>query len=421
MLKALQICSVFFISFKLCQFLTKNRFMPTIKTVRIESIDVLRGLVMILMALDHVRDYFHINAFSGNYPENLESTNIILFGTRFITHYCAPVFVFLAGTSAFLYGHKKTKGQLSKFLVSRGLWLVFIEIFINNFIWWFDVNYGFINLQVIWAIGVCMIVLGLIIHLPKRIILILGLLIIFGHNALDGIVKEGDSIGALLWYMLHQSNGYSFAEGHFVSFSYPILPWIGVIVLGYCFGEFYKKETSIRLRKKFLLYIGLSAIALFFVFRGLNFYADLIPWTTQETTEKTIISFFNVSKYPPSLAYLLITLGPALLFLYAIENIKNTVTNFLLVFGRVPFFYYLLHIFVIHIGAIIGLLITGKDWKLMILDNYTMNSGLLKGYGYSLFTVYLVWVAIILLLYPISKKYMEYKANNKDKWWLSYL
>ena len=153
--------------------------MKSIKSVRIESIDILRGLVMVIMALDHVRDYFHINAFSGNYPENLESTNIILFGTRFITHYCAPVFVFLAGTSAFLYGQNKSKGQLSKFLITRGLWLIFVEIFINNFLWWFDISFGFINLQVIWAIGICMIALGLIIYLPKRIILLLGLLIVF--------------------------------------------------------------------------------------------------------------------------------------------------------------------------------------------------------------------------------------------------
>ncbi len=376
---------------------------------------------MVIMALDHVRDYFHINAFADNYPENLETTNIILFGTRFITHYCAPVFVFLAGTSAFLYGQNKPKGQLSKFLISRGLWLIFVEIVINNFLWWFDVNYGFIQLQVIWAIGVCMIVLGLIIYLPKRIILLLGLLIVFGHNALDGIVKEGDSLGSLLWYMMHQAQGFSFGQGHFLRFSYPVLPWIGVILLGYCFGEFYKKNASITLRKKWLLYIGISATVFFFVIRGLNFYGDLSPWAYQETTEKTIISFFNATKYPPSLAYILITLGPALLFLYFIETIKNAFTNFLLVFGRVPFFYYILHILVIHVGAIIGLLVTGKDWKLMILDNESFRPGALEGYGYSLFTVYLVWIAIVLLLYPICKKYMEYKANNKDKWWLSYL
>lgn len=395
--------------------------MSSIKSTRIESIDVLRGLVMVIMALDHVRDYFHINAFSDNYPENLETTNMILFGTRFVTHYCAPVFVFLAGTSAFLYGQNKPKGQLSKFLISRGLWLVFVEIVINNFLWWFDVSYGFIQLQVIWAIGICMLVLGLIIYLPKRIILLLGLLIIFGHNALDGIIKEGDSLGSLLWYMLHQAQGFSFAEGRFLRFSYPILPWIGVIVLGYCFGEFYKKNASVTLRKKWLLYIGCSAITLFFIFRGFNVYGDLVPWATQETTEKTIISFFNVNKYPPSLCYLLITLGPAFLFLYVIENIKNAATNFLLVFGRVPFFYYILHIFVVHISAIIGLLVTGKDWKLMILNNETFRSGALQDYGYSLFTVYMVWIAIVLLLYPICKIYMQYKANNKDKWWLSYL
>ena len=179
--------------------------MSLVKTKRIESIDILRGLVMVIMALDHVRDYFHINAFYGNNPENLETTNILLFGTRFITHYCASVFVFLAGTSAFLYGQNKTKGELSKFLITRGLWLVFVEIAINNFLWWFDFSYGFVQLQVIWAIGVCMFILGVIIYLPKRLILLLGLLILFGHNTLDGIVKEGDSFGSLLWYMLHLS------------------------------------------------------------------------------------------------------------------------------------------------------------------------------------------------------------------------
>ena len=397
-----------------------NKTMSIIKSKRIESIDVLRGLVMVLMALDHVRDYFHINAFYDNIPENLETTNVILFGTRFITHYCAPVFMFLAGTSAFLYGQNKTKGELSKFLISRGLWLVFVEIVINNFLWWFDVSYGFIQLQVIWAIGVCMFALGLIIYLPKRLILLLGLLITLCHNTLDGIVKEGDSLSSLLWYILHQANGFNF-EGHFVSFSYPVLPWIGVIVLGYCFGELYKKGASETGRKKWLLGIGLTSIALFFLLRTFNFYGDSSLWEFQETTGKTVISFFNVTKYPPSLAYILITLGPALLFLYIIETVKNAFTNFLLVFGRVPFFYYILHIFVIHIAAIIGLLITGKSWKLMILDYETFNSGALQGYGYSLGTVYLVWIAIVLLLFPICKIYMQYKANNKDKWWLSYL
>ncbi|WP_353779469.1 heparan-alpha-glucosaminide N-acetyltransferase domain-containing protein [Winogradskyella sp. 3972H.M.0a.05] len=395
--------------------------MNQVKSSRIQSIDILRGLVMVIMALDHVRDYFHINAFVGNYPENLESTNMVLFGTRFITHYCAPVFVFLAGTSAFLYGQGKTKGELSKFLITRGLWLVFVEIVINNFLWWFDVGFGFINLQVIWAIGICMIVLGLLIHLPKRVLLVLGLLIVFGHNALDGITKEGSSFGSIVWYFLHQSNGIGIGESRYLWFSYPVLPWIGTMVLGYCLGEFYKKGANAELRNQWLVRIGLVAIALFFVFRGFNFYADLAPWEEQATLEKTIISFFNLTKYPPSLSFLLITLGPALLFLRFIEPVKNWITDKLLVFGRVPFFYYILHIFVIHVTAIIGLLITGKDWKLMILDNETMGSGALRGYGYSLLTVYLVWLGIVILLYPICKKYMKYKANNRDKKWLSYL
>jgi uncharacterized membrane protein len=376
---------------------------------------------MVIMALDHVRDYFHINAFYGNNPENLETTNIMLFGTRFITHYCAPIFVFLAGTSAYLYGQNKTKGELSKFLITRGLWLVFVEIVINNLLWWFDLSYGFIQMQVIWAIGACMIVLGLIIYIPKRLILLLGLLIVFAHNTLDGIVKEGDSLGSILWYMVHQPNGVVFAKDHFIRFSYPILPWIGVIVLGFCFGELYKKGASIIIRKKWLLVMGFSSIALFFLLRTFNFYGDSGLWSSQETIEKTVISFFKLTKYPPSLLYLLITIGPALLFLYIIENIKNTTTNFLLVFGRVPFFYYLLHILIIHVAAIIGLVITGKDWKLMILTNETFTSGSLEGYGYSLPIVYVVWIMIVALLYPISKSYMIYKAKNKDKWWLSYL
>lgn len=395
--------------------------MKPITSSRIESIDILRGLVMVIMALDHVRDYFHINALFDNNPENLETTNLLLFGTRFITHYCASVFVFLAGTSAFLYGQNKTKGELSKFLITRGLWLVFVEIVINNLLWWFDVSYGFIQMQVIWAIGACMIVLGLIVYLPKRLILLLGLLIVFAHNTLDGIIKEGDSLGSILWYMIHQPNGVVFAEDHFIRFSYPILPWIGVIVLGYCFGELYQKGASITFRKKLLLVMGFSSIALFFLLRTFNFYGDASLWSSQDTVEKTVMSFLKLTKYPPSLLYLLITIGPALIFLYFIENIKNIATNLLLVFGRVPFFYYLLHVFIIHVAAIIGLVITGKDWKLMILTNETFNSGGLKDYGYSLPIVYGIWIMIVALLYPISRSYMKYKANNKDKWWLSYL
>jgi len=244
---------------------------------------------MVIMALDHVRDYFHINAFTGNYPENMESTNLMLFGTRFITHYCAPVFVFLAGTSAYLYGQNKTKGELAKFLITRGIWLIVVEIVINNFLWWFDLSFGMINLQVIWAIGICMIVLGIAIYLPKRILLALGLLIVFGHNLLDAISYEGESLAAILWYFLHQMNGFGLGENRWVWFSYPVIAWIDIIFLGYVFGALYKKDSTFVQRKKWLLPIGFGAIVLFFILRGFNLYGDPMPWEYYETTEKTII------------------------------------------------------------------------------------------------------------------------------------
>ena len=393
--------------------------MAIAKSTRIISLDVLRGIVMVVMALDHVRDYFHLGAMYND-PTNLETTTPVLFFTRFITHFCAPVFIFLAGTSAFLYGRNKTKNQLFRFLFTRGVWLVFIELTLMTTLWWFDLSYGFFNLQVIWAIGLCMIILSFLIYLPKKVLIIIGLLLVFGHNALDGVTAEGTSFGSIIWYILHQSNFVQLGD-RYVSFLYPILPWIGVIALGYAFGNLYHREFHSKLRKKWLLWLGLGSIVLFFVIRGINIYGNMTPWEVQDEATYTILSFLNVTKYPPSLLFLLITLGPAILFLYIAENWRNAVADFFLVFGRVPFFYYVIHVFVIHVAAMIGLLITGKDWKLMILSNDTIESGVLSDYGYSLGVVYLVWIGIVLFLYPFSKWYMTYKANNRDKWWLSYL
>ncbi len=387
---------------------------------RIQSIDILRGFVMLLMALDHVRDYFHYGSFFSN-PTNLETTTPFLFFTRFITHYCAPVFIFLAGTAAFLYGSKKTRTSLFKFLFTRGLWLIFLEIIVNNFLWWFDVTYSFITLQVIWAIGFSMICLSLLIYLPKKIILGIGLLIIAFHNLLDNFTVEGSNFSSIIWYLLHQSQFLQINETRSIIFVYPTIPWIGLMALGYCFGTFYTTNYNSEKRKKWLLKLGISAIVLFFIIRGINVYGDLSPWSIQKNTTYTILSFFNVTKYPPSLAYILITIGPSLLFLYFIENIKNSITNFLVVFGRVPLFYYFLHILVIHVFAIIGIVLFGGNWQDMILTSEAFNSGSLATYGYPLWVVYLVWAIVIAILYPISKKYMIYKANNKDKWWLSYL
>lgn len=391
-----------------------------IKSSRIESIDILRGLAMVIMALDHVRDYFHIGSFFID-PTDLETTTPFLFFTRFITHNCAPAFIFLAGTSAFLYGSKTSKSKLSKFLLTRGIWLVFLEIMVNNLIWTFDLSYSFIILQVIWAIGLSMIALSFMIYLPKKALLILGIILVAGHNLMDSIIMQGESFKSIVWYILHQRTRLQISSTQLISIAYPIIPWIGLMILGYCFGALYKRDFNPVLRKKWLLSLGFGAIALFYILRGMNVYGDLVPWSVQKDATFSILSFFNVTKYPPSFVYLLITIGPALLFLYVIEPVKNKFTDFLLVFGRVPLFYYFLHMIFIHIFAIIGMMIFGGNWQDMIFTGGNFLQAKLINYGYPLYIVYIVWIGIILLLYPISKKYMIYKANNKDKWWLSYL
>ena len=374
---------------------------------------------MVIMALDHVRDYFHLGGTTED-PLDPATTTPILFFTRFITHYCAPVFVFLAGTSAFLYGRSKPVGTLSRFLWTRGLWLIFVEIAIMSLLWWFNPRYELINLQVIWAIGLCMVVLSAIIYLPYRAIVALGLVLVFGHNALDGITAEGQGPGAIFWYILHQESTQMFGD-RMVLFHYPIIPWIGVMSLGYAFGRLYDRSVEAALRKKWLLQMGLGALGLFLLLRGLNVYGDLHPWTVQERGPfYTFLSFLNVNKYPPSLDFMLVALGPAFLFLAAIEPVKNRFTQWMVVFGRVPFFYYVVHVFVIHLAAIAGLLLTGGDWTIMIIGPEVFAGGW-AGYGYPLYVTYLVWIGVVVVLYFPCRAYMRYKLSNKDKAWLSYL
>ena len=377
---------------------------------------------MVLMALDHSREYFHSTGFAdGGNPTDLETTTPVLFFTRFITHFCAPIFVFLAGTSAYLYGQKKNKSQLSRFLFTRGLWLIIVEIVIMNPIWWFHFNYDFINLQVIWAIGICMVALGALVYLPKRTLFFLSVIIIAGHNLLDNIEAKEDSFLSVLWYIIHQGGYVSLHENLFVSFTYPVLPWIGVIVAGYLFGSLFKAGVEPEDRKKWLLRLGAISIGLFVLLRGSSIYGSSEPWTIRDNSVFTILSFLNIEKYPPSFNFLLLTLGGGFFFLYAVEKLRNRVSGFLLVFGRVPFFYYVLHIFLIHLLALITLPLVGKDWQLMILSTENLMKGLLQGYGYPLWATYLVWIIGIAILYFPSKAYMKYKMKNRTKWWLSYL
>ncbi len=392
----------------------------TINQKRITSIDLLRGIVMIIMALDHVRDYFHAGAYLYD-PLDLDKTSVALFFTRWITHFCAPVFVFLAGTSAFLVGRRKTKKELSIFLLTRGLWLILLELTLINFEWNFDISFTNIYFIVIWALGISMIVLAGLIHLPYKLILLIGIILVAGHNLLDNIHVPGNNLRAFGWALLHDQNFFSW-NGKNVLVGYPIIPWIGIMALGYCLGSLYIPAFSAEKRKKILLIIGVSAIALFIVIRFLNSYGDPSPWSYQRSSFYTFLSFIKASKYPPSLLYALITLGSAIVFLALAENIKNQLSKVISVYGRVPMFYYILHIFIIHLSTMLAAeLFTNFSWRVWILKEPLWFTESLKGYGFSLLIVYLVWLAIVIGVYPLCKWYDRYKQSHKEKWWLSYL
>jgi uncharacterized membrane protein len=396
--------------------------MNVIAKTRISSIDLLRGIVMVIMALDHVRVYFHEGYFFGD-PTDLETTTPVLFFTRWITHFCAPVFVFLAGTSAFLYGSKQeSKSTLAKFLLTRGIWLIFVELIIVSFAWTFDPAYSVFNFGVIWAIGISMVFLSGFIYLPRIWIFSIGLFMVFGHNLLDSIKAEGTDTFSILWSFIHQQNIIPVQGGETVLLiMYPVVPWIGVMMLGYCFGYFYKKGYDPALRKKWLMRIGLGSIMLFVILRYTNFYGDPNLWSAQEDGTYTLLSFLNTSKYPPSLLFLLMTLGPAMLFLQYPHPPHPPPSRALVVFGRVPFFFYILHLYLIHALAFVGLAIQGVPMEEFVLTAERFQSGVLANYGFDLWVVYAVWILVVLFLYPVCKRYMEYKQNNKDKWWLRYL
>jgi uncharacterized membrane protein len=388
---------------------------PLTATKRITSIDLLRGIVMILMALDHTRDYFHADSLRFE-PTDMEQTNVILFFTRWITHFCAPVFVFLAGTSSFLSAQRKTKKELSIFLLKRGLWLLLLEVTIVSFAWSFNINLPFTGLQVIWAIGISMIALAALIHLPKKTILILAIIIVAGHNLLDDIHFNG-----FVWAALHEENLFQINATHLVRVTYPVLPWIGVMALGYCFGSLYTSNINAARRKQWLLVIGASAIFVFILLRLINVYGDLHPWTEQKSMTFTVLSFLNTTKYPPSLLYILMTMGPALIFLAFAERMSGKLARAILPIGRVPMFYYILHLYLIHLIAMLAAQLSGYSWSDMILQRRVWVDPQLKDYGFSLGFTYLVWIGIVLLLYPLNKWYDTYKTNHREKWWLSYL
>lgn len=404
---------------------------------RVDSIDLLRGIVMVIMMLDHTRDFLHRDMLQGIDPLDLSKTDVFVFFTRWITHYCAPVFVFLAGTAICLQLHRgKSKSKLSRFLLTRGFWLILLEFTVVRVGFVFNFDYRFLGAaQVIWVIGLSMIVMAALIHLPWKIVTALGVLMIVLHNLLDGYHVTGwhgpDSpvpgIWAKLWIILHQPFE-AFPVAGFPSpvvvLIYPLIPWVGVMAAGFGLGALYK--MSEERRTSLLIWIGVIATMLFIGLRFINIYGDPSRWSRQDTIAFTILSFLNTTKYPPSLLFLLMTLGPALLALAWFEKSRPATNSFFgwvrgvfVTFGRVPLFFYILQWYTAHSLSVLLHYVAGKPVRWMF-DSQAFQTGPPPGVGFNLLIVYAAWIFGVILLYPLCKWFAGLKAQRRS-WWLSYL
>jgi uncharacterized membrane protein len=388
---------------------------------RLYSVDMLRGLVMVIMALDHVRDFFS-NAYALD-PTDLTQTNAALFFTRWITHFCAPVFVFLAGTGAFLSTSRgKTNGDLAAFLLSRGLWLVFLDLFfVHTFGWWFNFDYHLLYADVLWALGWSMVVMAALVFLPVWTITAIGVAMVALHNLFDAV--RADSFGSFrwLWAILHTGDILDPLPGTHLVPGYPLVPWIGVMAVGYGFGTLLLRPQDER--RKWLLGLGVGLTLAFIVIRATNLYGDPHAWVVQKTRLFTFFSFLNCEKYPPSLLYLLMTLGPAIIALALFERISHPLSRPVVILGRVPLFFYLLHILVIHALAV-GFAFARYGQADWMFKNVTVPSNAVlpypPGYGYNLMTVYAIWLGVVLVLYPACQWFADVKGRHREAW-LSYL
>ncbi len=380
---------------------------------RLESIDVVRGVIMILMALDHTRDFFGI---PGQNPTNLATTTAGLFFTRWITHFCAPVFFLLTGTGAYLSLRRYSTRELSRFLFTRGLWLIFLELVVLRcFAYQFNVDYQVTMLLVLWALGWAMVALSLLVWLPMTAIFTVAVVLITGHNLLDGLPLTGP-----WWSILHAPGFVLNSPGHVVFVAYPLIPWIGVTAAGYGLGQLYRLDPDRR--RALLLRIGLALTAAFVLFRTLNVYGDPARWTPQDTAGFTTLSWLNTTKYPPSLLFLLMTLGPALLLLRAVDGTTPRLLRPALIIGKVPLFYYVLHFVLIHLLAVIVCYARYGSAHWMFespdLGNYPFTPP--PGWGYGLPVVYLVWAGVVVAMYPLCRWFAAVKQRRRDPW-LSYL
>lgn len=389
---------------------------------RILSIDILRGLVMVIMALDHTRDFFHNNGNMMTDPMDPETTNLFLYFTRWITHFCAPIFVFLSGISAYLSAKNKEPKQASNFLIKRGIWLLFVEVVLITLGLTFNPFYNFIILQVIWSIGWSMILLGILSRVSHRLVLVVGLVLFFGHNLLNYINLPADNTisGGLISILFTTSTKViPIGSEHFIGTFYAILPWTGAMFLGFSIGKWYDANFDTNRRKKLLFYSGLGLFLSFILLRYFSFYGNPTPRKEYANQLKSLFDFFNVSKYPPSLQYYGMTLGPALMLLAGIENVKNWFSKIIMVYGNVPFFYYVLHFYLIHIVLVVFFFVNGYGAN----DIVTPQSPFLfrpNDFGYNLPIVYLIWLGVVALLYKPCIWFQKYKATHAQ-WWLKYL
>lgn len=390
-------------------------------SLRVRSIDTVRGAIMVIMALDHVRDFFHITAFTAD-PVDPQTTTAVLFFTRWITHFCAPSFLLLSGISAYLSGQRKSTAESSTFLIKRGFWLIIVEITFMTFAFSFDITFKTLFLAVLWSLGCSMLLLGLLVRFftPKSI-LIIGMIILFGHNLLDYIkLTPNSALDIFLGiFITGGARFYPRGDGGMLAFMYVILPWAGHMLVGYGLGTLYKSHFPKEQRQKILIYAGIAATVLFVVLRLANGYGDPSHWSEQKTGLRTFLSYLNVTKYPPSLLFTLMTQGPLLVLLAFTETGSNRIARILTVYGRVPFFYFLGHFYLIHTLTMLAVLSSGYTWQQATAPDLFFKFRP-ADFGYSLGYVYLIWIAVVALMYFPCKWFGELKARKRSTL-LSYL
>lgn len=387
------------------------------KRERLESVDIVRGIIMILMALDHVRDYLG----TAGSPTDLSKASASLFLTRWITHFCAPTFFLLTGTGAFLSLRRKSKSELSRYLFTRGVWLIFLEMVVVRAIGFqFNLDFHATLLYILWALGWAMISLSALMYLPIRVVTAVGIVMILTHNMFDSVKAAAFGMFAPVWTMLHAPGVVYADKTHVVFAAYVLIPWIGVTAVGFGLGQVF--AWAAERRKSFLLRAGLAVTIAFVALRALNVYGDPVPWSAQHSSVFTALSFLNTSKYPPSLLFLLMTLGPALLFLRAVDGRTPKVLRPALTFGKVPLFYYILHITLIHLIAV-GICYYQNGavhWMFESPDLGNVPFTRPPGWGLQLTSVYLWWFTVVLVLYPACRWFAGVKRRRRDAW-LSYL